>query len=501
MSQLKKAAFLSYLNIVITNVLGIFITPFFIRMVGNSDYGLFSLIGAFVGYLSVLDLGLNNAIVRFVSKYRTQQDPKGQENFLAISFLIYLAIGVIIFLFGTVMYFNLDALFGDTLISIEMIKARKMTLIVVFNIAITLPGGAFIGICNGYEKFVFPRVLSIIKYLTRSALVVSILYLGADSLDIVILDAVINFIVILITIYYVFFKLGVKIKLHKFESNFVKDIFSYSIWIFVFGLVYQFQWRTGQVIIGSTTNTVAVAIYSVGVTLGLYFMNFGNVINGLVLPKAVKSVYQNNDLNVLTSEMINISRITLLVLFYILGAFFLLGKEFIFLWVGDAYKKSWLIAILIMIAYLMPISQGYAHAILEAKKKMRFKSLLSLILTVLGLFIGGYLSQKHGVEGMILGVFGALILLQLLVLFYYHFKIGLNMKKYFSKALFPFLLMSVITSLITFFSIQFSGTGWGYFILRGAIYSSFFVAGFYFILNQSEKQYLFHFIKSKSNAN
>lgn len=332
-------------------------------------------------------------------------------------------------------------------------------------------------------------------------MVVSILYLGADSLDVVVLDAIINFITIAVTAYFVFFKLNVKIKLYEFNLSYIKDIFSYSIWIFVFGLVYQFQWRTGQVIIGSTTSTVAVAIYSVGVTLGLYFMNFGNVINGLILPKAVKSVYQKSDFNTLTAEMVRVSRITLLVLFYILGVFFLLGKEFILLWVGESYTPSWLIAILIMLAYLMPISQGYAHAILEAKKKMKFKSLSSLILTTIGLVLGGVLSQDYGINGMIWGVFGALVLLQLLVLFYYQNEIGLDMKKYFTQALFPFLIMSTVTSLVTYLCIQFSGKGWGYFILRGIIYSFFFIIGSFFILRQSEKKYLLNYINTKSNAN
>ena len=41
------------------------------------------LIGALVGYIAVLDFGLGNATVRFVSKYRAEENKKGEENFLA----------------------------------------------------------------------------------------------------------------------------------------------------------------------------------------------------------------------------------------------------------------------------------------------------------------------------------------------------------------------------------------------------------------------------------
>jgi len=499
-SQLKKAALLSYINLGITNIVGIVMTPFIVRMLGDSEYGLFALIGAFVGYLSILDLGLTNAVVRFIAQYRAQNDTKGQENFLAVSLIIYSMISIAVVLLGTVMYLNIDALFGDTLTSSQMGKAKIMFLIFIFNIAITLPGGAFTGICNGYEQFVFPRLLTIIKYVLRALLIVTILYQGADALGLVILDSILNVLFIASTIYYVFFKLKVSIKLHSFNQKYIKEIFNYSIWIFVFGLVYQFQWRTGQVILGTTTDTVIVAIYAIGVTLGIYFLTFGNVINGLILPKAVKSVYANSNSELLTNEMIRVSRITMIVLFYILGGFLVLGQEFVILWVGETYKESWVVALLIMIAYVIPISQGYAHAILEAKKMMRFKSLSSLILTIIGIIIGGVLSKTYGLKGVIYGIFGALIFLQIIVLCYYQLKLGLDMKRYFTKALLPYLVLFSIVSLISFYGFKTIDNGWLFFILKGLFYTVLFTIGCYFVLSTDERTYLLKFIKNKPST-
>ena len=92
MSQLKKGAVLSYLNIVLTNVIGLVLTPFIIKSLGDAEYGLYTLIGSLVAYISILDFGLNNTIVRFVAKYKAQGDVKGEQNFLASSLLIYVMI-------------------------------------------------------------------------------------------------------------------------------------------------------------------------------------------------------------------------------------------------------------------------------------------------------------------------------------------------------------------------------------------------------------------------
>ena len=470
-------------------------TPFIIKMLGDAEYGLFALIGAFVGYLSILDLGLTNAIVRFVAQYRAQKDRKGLENFLAVSLVIYAVIGLVVIVLGVLMYLNVAKLFGDSLSADQLEKAKIMLLLCVFNIALVVPGGAFTGVCHGYEHFVFPRVLAICKYLIRAALIVIILYAGADAIGLVILDTVLNIAFVVSTVYYVFVKLKVKIKLHTFGRSSITEIFSYSIWIFVFALVYNFQWRTGQVILGSTMSTETVAVFAVGVTLGLYFLAIGNVVNAFILPKVVKSVYEEKSTQELTAGMIRLARTSMIVLFYILGGFLIVGQEFVLLWVGETYRDSWFVAMLIMIAYVMPISQGYAHAILEAKKLMRFKSLSSLVFTAIGLTVGGYLSTIYGLKGIIYGIFGGLILLQVTVVFYYRITIGLNMIQYFTKALFPFLLLFTCVCTASYYVLGSLGDGWGMFVLKGILFTLLFVVGVYVVLSAEERKNLLSFLK------
>ena len=122
------------------------------------------MIGALVGYMTVLDFGLNNTVVRFVAKYKAKNDKKGEENFLAHSFIIYICISLLVVIIGSTLYFNLEQLYGETLTPNQIDKAETMMLILIFNLAISLPGGAFSGICSGYEQFILPRIVNIIRY-------------------------------------------------------------------------------------------------------------------------------------------------------------------------------------------------------------------------------------------------------------------------------------------------------------------------------------------------
>ena len=63
-NQLKAGAFLSYVLLMLNTLIGLFYTPVLLRMLGQSEYGLYSLAASVVAYLTVLDFGFGNAIIR-----------------------------------------------------------------------------------------------------------------------------------------------------------------------------------------------------------------------------------------------------------------------------------------------------------------------------------------------------------------------------------------------------------------------------------------------------
>jgi O-antigen/teichoic acid export membrane protein len=497
MSEYKKAAVLSYANIILRNSLGIFLTPFIIQMLGKGDYGLYSLIGSFIAYLTVLDLGLNTTIIRYVAQYRAQKDKTGEENFIANIFLVNFFLTSIIAGLGFLMYYNTVYLFSDSLNLLELDKAKSMILILIFNIIVTIPGKALEGISMGYEKFVFPRAIAIVKYLSRTVLVVAILTQGADSLGLVILDTILNIIFTLVTLYYVFFVLKAIPKMHIFKLDFVKEIFGYSIWVFLFALVFQFKWSTGQVVLGVNTGTETVAIFAIGITLGMYFNAFGNVINGLLLPKVVQDVYEGISLDAQVNKLIDISRLTLFVLSYILVAFILFGKEFIYLWIGPGYEESWIVAILFMIAYIITIVQSYIHKILEAKKMLKFKSLSFLVFGVIGIVVGSMLSKKYEIQGMILSIVVFDLLLQILLNVYYQKVLKIPILHYFKKTFLSYAIPLIILFFLIYTLKQYYlEVNWLSFIIQAIVYSIlFFISVYSFVFTNKEKEFLKRMLK------
>lgn len=75
-NQLKAGAALSYISIGLNNIIGLLYTPYMLRMMGQNEYGLYSLVASVVAYLTVLDLGFGNAIVRYTAKFRAEAKRK-----------------------------------------------------------------------------------------------------------------------------------------------------------------------------------------------------------------------------------------------------------------------------------------------------------------------------------------------------------------------------------------------------------------------------------------
>ena len=73
MNQRKMGAVLSYFSIIISTVITLIYTPFMLRCIGQSEYGLYSLVSSIVGYLTIFDLGFGNAIVVFTARYRKKK--------------------------------------------------------------------------------------------------------------------------------------------------------------------------------------------------------------------------------------------------------------------------------------------------------------------------------------------------------------------------------------------------------------------------------------------
>jgi len=471
-NQIKFGAFLSYVIIILSNIVNLFFTPFMLRYLGKSEYGLYALIGSFVGYIAVLDFGLGNTIIRYVAKYRAENDKKGEENFLAMSLIIYSAISIVVFLIGFILYFTLPSIFGEALTAMEMDKARIMFIVMLVNLALSLPFNSFSAILSGYEQFVLPRILVLLRIILRTGILFILLSAGYKAIAIVVLDTILNIGMMLITQLYVFMKLKVRVRLYCFDKLLLQEVFTYSFFVFLNMIVDQIYWRLGQVVLGIMAGTAAVAVFAIGIQFAQYYMQFSTAISGLFLPRATQMVVNGASGEEMTDLLIKAGRIQFIILGYILIAFVLFGKQFILLWAGSDYDLAWVIALVVMVPLTVPLFQNIGISILQAKKMHAFRSVMCVCVAIMNMFISLILAKKYGAVGVATGTTLSIVIGNIIILnLYYHFKVGLNIIRFFKElnaGLAPTMLFTAGVGCLT---LLISGSTWLILFVRFVLFS------------------------------
>ena len=70
MSQRKIGVIISYLILAFNLVIGLVFTPFMISKLGDGQYGIYSLAKSLISFVTLLDLGFGQTLVRYISKAR-----------------------------------------------------------------------------------------------------------------------------------------------------------------------------------------------------------------------------------------------------------------------------------------------------------------------------------------------------------------------------------------------------------------------------------------------
>lgn len=506
-NQRKSGAVLSYVSIIISTLVQLIYTPFLIRMLGQSEYGLYSLIASVIGYLTVLDLGFGNAIVVYTAKYRAQKEYEKEAKMQGMFKIIFYIIGVVIALLGIILYLNVDLLFGKTMTAIELSKAKTMMLILALNLVITFSFNIYSSIINAYEKFIFQKVMSITNTLLKPLVMIPLLFLGYKSITMCTAITIVNIIVVISNYIYCRNNLKLKIKYQGFDKKLFFEMVGYSFFIFLGVVVDKVNWSVDQFILGAVSGTIAVSIYATSSHLNQLFINLSTAISGVLLPKMSKMVANKATPTELTNEMIKVGRLQYYIIFLMASGLVLVGKPFIIWWVGAEYKLSYIVALLLIIPVCFPLIQNLGISILQAMNKHKFRAIATTIMAVINIIISYFLAKHFGVIGSALGTSLALIVCNIIIMnIYYKKEIGLEIGRFWKEILkmtCTFIIPLIVIIVIMYIT---KLTGITSVIIYALLYTIIFCLVSYFItMNIYEKNLILKIInkfskkKAKSN--
>lgn len=445
-SQLKIGALLSYVVLALQNLVGLLYTPFMLRMMGKSEYGLYSIAASIVAYLTILDLGFGNAIIRYTAKYRAEGKVEEQYKMFGMFFLIYCGIGLITLLAGGALYANAENIFDASMTANELARTRIILALMVFNLAITFPFSLFGSIITAYEQFVFQKVIAIARIILNTATMIVLLNLGYRAIAMVVVTTLFNMITLGLNFWYCKHYLKIKLVFARFQWGFLKEVSIYSFWIFLNAIMDRIYWSTGQFVLGAYAGTAVVAVFAIAIQLETMYMSFSTAISGVFLPKVTSMAVRDSDGKAISDLFIKTGRVQYCVMILVLTGFFLFGRQFIHLWAGEGYDDAYIIAMFFFVPLTVPLIQNMGITILQARNQMKFRSLLYLGISLVSFGAQIPLAKYYGGIGCASAIAGALVLGQILVMnVYYQVKQKINIVGFW----FEILKMSFVPALLT----------------------------------------------------
>ena len=203
---------------------------------------------------------------------------------------------------------------------------------------------------------------------------------------------------------------------------------------------------------GITASSTEIAIYSPAVILEGYFYNIGTAVNGLFLPRISKHIADKQEDKIL-DLMIKVGRYQITVLGLIFVGFLCVGQDFMTLWMGPEYAKSYWCALIIIFPTLLNCSKQIASTTVIAKNLIKYQAKFMVATGIIGLAISYVTSMYLGSVGVWIGTATASIANIIYMTFIYKSKAGIDIftfyKKCWIKAIPCYALVSVISLLVT----------------------------------------------------
>jgi O-antigen/teichoic acid export membrane protein len=328
-----------------------FLSPYVVRHLGNTAYGVWSLTISLTGYLGLLDLGVRGAVTRYVAKFHTEADHDSASNVASSAMLIFSTAGLIAIVSSILLA---AFVLGHLRIPPEFLLAARIVLVVTgLSIATSLVNGVFGGILVGLQRFDLTNSIEMGISLLRAGAIVWALHLGYGIVTLACLQLAFTIArwgasIGLVRSHYP----QLRIRLSLVNRPGIKLIFSFSVFSFLLHVSGSLIYASDSLVIGVYLPVTAVTFYVIGGNLIEYTRTLVGGISQIMTPLASSTEARKDPLKLQKIVLFG-SRAGTMVALPIALTFMLRGSEFIGLWMGPQYaalsgKIVWVLSLTLL---------------------------------------------------------------------------------------------------------------------------------------------------------
>ena len=463
---------ISYIYTILNTVIGLFISAYIIRMMGQTEYGVYQTMTSFATYLTLFQFGTGSIMTRNISLCRkdgseTQLYKKNTSTIWTVAVIQ----AVIIAIISIVFYLMIDVIYQKSLTIGQIQYGKLLFLIVALKMILTFFIQVLNGIILGCEHYSMSTIVQLVFLLVRTGLVVALLLFKPFAIYLVILDTVLEIIMFTFTYCYCRKNLAASFSFKYFDKKIFMNALPLAMALFLQTIINMANGNVDKFVIGILMSPEAVSVYSIGMFIYTTFSSLTTIPISMYMTKVAADMREGKQGAELTKSLIQPCRLIFLIGGLVLFGFIVIGRQFISIVYGSDYIEAWAIAVVIMIPMLINMSNGVLVNVLDIMNKRLSRSFFLLITTIGNIILTIWWIQTWGMLGAAVATgICTLIGQDLLLNIYYNKVIKIRILYLFKETFRGILPSLVLATVLGFLSINWITNKYIQFIMGGIVF-------------------------------
>jgi O-antigen/teichoic acid export membrane protein len=380
---------------------GFLLTPFILRHLGATQFGLWALVGSVVAYGTLLDFGIGTAVVKYVAEFNVYGEWEDLGQAIMTALYLYSLTGLALIVLGLAV-----APFFPSLFHVppdQRSTATALMILMGIGAGLAIPSTITSAILRGLQRYDVISLLSTFGLALYVAGAVLVLRLGGGVLHLVGVSIASNLLTQIPSVWVV---RHLAPKLHLNWATpvrpWARKILAFSSWLFILGFFGRVQTRTDEVVIGAFLPVSAITPFTLARRLG----EVGQIVTDQflkVLMPLASELSAKNDVEHLRALFITGTRISLAILFPVFLLLFVFARPLLSAWVGPSYAPYSHLVVILGLSTLIETSAWPAGSILQGTARTRPLAISSAIGAVANVALSIALVRRFGLTGVALG--------------------------------------------------------------------------------------------------
>lgn len=497
--ELRLTLILNYIFLIATNLSSVVITPILTGGLGLEGYGIYVLVITTIFYFNAAEFSIGNIVVNNVAKYRYSGNKREEESFLFISLFPFLIIALLSVVFCLPIIFFAGSIFSETLNDDVISIFRQSFIIMAVNNFLLFFQNYFFSIIAGCKKFVFARMVLLIRLCIKISLIIIFMNLKTGAMPIYFTELFSTIVTIALFFMYAYGKLGVRIKYNRDIQNIDgKSILKNTLLSYSHIVSENIYYNGGNLIVGALCGAAEAGIFYIAITFAMIFAQLASTVPGYFIPKISESMTQDNPEDLATDIMIKVGRVLSVVLALMIVGFAAIGKDFILFWVGKDFIPAFKISLIMFLGLFFSQTQIVGDIIVQVKGSFGVRTLISVASTVCCIITSFIFISRYGLEFSFMGILVSAVVFRTLANSAYYYKMGIKMGRFYKSVYLRLLLVFLISGIELYLLSFVNIAGIAGVLVKGAAVVCLYIPSIWFIyLSREERKNLTDKLKNK----